>query len=75
MKKTCKRALALGAAVMLAVTGLASCTPTPPDDPASEINTDWRPNQMNVNLSSDSLYVRRVENMPDDFILGMDASC
>lgn len=75
MKKTCKRALALGAAVMLAVTGLASCTPTPPDDPAGEINTDWRPNQMNVNLSSDSLYVRRVENMPDDFILGMDASC
>ena len=70
-----KRALALAASVLLAVTGFASCTPDRPDDPASEINTDWRPNQMNVNLSSDSLYVARVENLPDDFIFGMDASC
>lgn len=26
-------------------------------------------------VSSDSLYVKKVENLPDDFILGMDASC
>ena len=26
-------------------------------------------------VSSDSLYVKKVENMPDDFIMGMDASC
>ena len=28
-----------------------------------------------LNVTSDSLYVQKVENMPDDFILGMDASC
>ena len=26
-------------------------------------------------LTSDSLYVKKVENIPDDFIMGMDASC
>ncbi len=26
-------------------------------------------------VTSDSLYVRKVENLPEDFILGMDASC
>ena len=26
-------------------------------------------------VSSDSLYVKKVENLPDDFIMGMDASC
>ncbi len=30
---------------------------------------------MNVNLTSDSLFVQKVENLPDDFIFGMDASC
>lgn len=28
-----------------------------------------------VTLSSDTLYVDKVENMPDNFIMGMDASC
>ncbi len=28
-----------------------------------------------INVESDSLYVQKVENLPDDFILGMDASC
>ena len=32
----------------------------------------WKPNI--VTLSSDSLYVKKVENLPDDFIMGMDAS-
>ena len=36
-------------------------------------NEGWEPNI--VNLSSESLYVNKVENMPDDFIMGMDASC
>ncbi len=30
---------------------------------------------MKTDLTSDSLYVTRVENLPDDFIFGMDASC
>ncbi|MBR5785655.1 MAG: glycosyl hydrolase 53 family protein [Clostridia bacterium] len=28
-----------------------------------------------INVQSDTLYVEKVENMPKDFILGMDASC
>lgn len=41
----------------------------------NDINTTWRPNNMNNDVSSDSLYVKKVENLPDDFISGMDASC
>lgn len=33
------------------------------------------PEKTTPNVSSDSLYVKKVENIPDDFILGMDASC
>ena len=33
------------------------------------------PARKEVNVTSDSLYVQKVENLPDDFILGMDASC
>lgn len=39
------------------------------------INNDWRPNNMKTNVSSDSLKVKKVENLPEDFIFGMDASC
>ena len=28
-----------------------------------------------ISVTSDSLYVEKVENLPEDFILGMDASC
>lgn len=34
-----------------------------------------RPERKGINVTSDSLYVRKVENLPDDFIMGMDASC
>ena len=30
---------------------------------------------MKTDLTSTSLQVKRVENLPDDFIFGMDASC
>lgn len=33
------------------------------------------PARKEVNVTSDSLYVQKVENLPNDFILGMDASC
>ena len=36
---------------------------------------DWRPTQNEGSVSSDSLYVEKVENLPEDFIMGMDASC
>ena len=35
----------------------------------------WAPNKIETNVSSDSLYVSKVENLPRDFIMGMDASC
>ncbi|MBQ8415101.1 MAG: glycosyl hydrolase 53 family protein, partial [Clostridia bacterium] len=34
---------------------------------------DWKPDI--VELESDTLYVNKVENLPDNFIMGMDASC
>ena len=37
--------------------------------------SDWRPNNIETNVSSNSLYVKKVENLSDDFIMGMDASC
>ena len=46
---------------------LASC--------GNRINGTWVPNNLGVNLSSDSLYVRKVDNITDEFIMGMDASC
>ena len=46
---------------------LASC--------GNRINSTWVPNNLGVNLSSDSLYVRKVDNITDEFIMGRDASC
>ena len=36
---------------------------------------DWRPNKIKTDVTSDTLFVKKVENIPEDFILGMDASC
>ena len=47
--------------VLLAAMVLAACSPGPA--------------RKEINVTSDSLYVQRVENLPDDFIMGMDASC
>ena len=44
-----------------------------PEEPVK--NKDWRPNAIATDVSSDSLYVTKVENLPEDFIMGMDASC
>ena len=37
--------------------------------------TDWRPIPHHPSVQSETLTVERVENLPRDFILGMDASC
>ena len=44
---------------------LAACSATPGKETPSMDNTP----------ASDSLYVEKVENLPEDFIMGMDASC
>ena len=55
---------------------LTGCGTEPqPQVSQKEINKDWRPNRMLNDVSSDSLYVKKVEALPEDFILGMDASC
>lgn len=55
---------ALLLAVSILTTGLA-CGGT----------TDWKPNPKETAVSSETLFVEKVENLSEDFILGMDASC
>ncbi len=37
--------------------------------------TDPVPTESDMQVTSDTLYVEKVENLPEDFIMGMDASC
>ena len=68
MKKFICRAITSVLALIMALTMLFGCD-------RSSLNKDWRPNHIDVNVSSDELSVQRVENLSDDFIIGMDASC
>ena len=61
--------------LILVVVLLAACLAMSACSKEEEINSDWRPNKLDVNVSSDTLFVQKVENLPEDFILGMDASC
>ena len=51
---------------------MTACNPTD-DDPTVPTQDAWIPNT-STTTTSDTLYVQKVENMPSDFILGMDAS-
>ncbi len=62
-----KRLAAL-VALALASVLLAACG-------GRELNADWRPHASDAEVSSDTLYVKKVESLSEDFILGMDASC
>lgn len=57
---------------VLAFASLLSACATGSAEQKTEV---WKPQVRNVQLESDSLYVKKVENLPGDFILGMDASC
>jgi arabinogalactan endo-1,4-beta-galactosidase len=70
--KMCKRILAATLTAAITLTVLPGCHTS---TNAPETNTDWRPNTMPTTVQSNSLFVKKVENMPDDFIVGMDASC
>ena len=63
----------LALAMVISLSALISCVqevePTPDDNSGTG---QWPPA---VSVSSESLYVDKVENMPEDFIMGMDASC
>lgn len=64
MKKL-KRFLGAAFVFLSAVLALVSCN----------YDSDGGENKFTVDVSSDTLYVEKVENLPDDFIMGMDASC
>ena len=66
MKQLLKTIALMMTPLMLAAP-LASCSQAK--------SVDWTPNKIKTEASSQSLYVKKVENMPKDFILGMDASC
>ena len=55
------------ALTMLGSTLALTACPKPVQEP-------WMPNDIEVNVSSDSLYVEKVKNLPESFIMGMDAS-
>ena len=59
-----KRMISLMAAILASALTLTACGGSP--------SGSW---PKTVNVTSDSLYVEKVENLPEDFILGMDASC
>lgn len=68
MKKL-RKFIALSLTAVMLLASLASCVkpgpgPGPDPDPKPELN-----------VSSDTLYVEKVENLSEDFIMGMDASC
>ena len=66
MKKA-HRLLALALALVLTLSSLSSCNGD---------GEDKKPDGgKEVVVTSDSLYVKKVENLSDDFIMGMDSSC
>ena len=58
-----KKELRIFAALLAASLMLSACA-APPAEPEKEYA-----------VTSDTLHVRKVENLPEDFIMGMDASC
>lgn len=58
--------------LLVTITG---CGAQPQQLQQTQTVKDWRPNKMDIQVTSDSLYVQKVENLPEDFIMGMDASC
>ena len=65
--KSLNRLFVFSTVMLLAVMGLAAC--------GTKKNVDWTPNRRDLDVGSDTLHVKRVENLPEEFILGMDASC
>ena len=65
-----RKLCALTAAALAAFTVLSACGPAPssPTTPPAE-------GEGTSPVTSNTLYVEKVEQLPEDFILGMDASC
>ena len=69
-----RKAFSLTAAALSVALLLSACGSAP-----KEGENDTAPPEASgadlVTVSSDTLYVEKVENLPEDFIMGMDASC
>lgn len=67
--------LRISAAVLALTAALSACTPAEQTTASTDGTTDAVPETMKNITTSDTLFVQKVENLPDDFIMGMDASC
>lgn len=71
-----KRGKLRAAALALALgTALTACAPADGPAATAPAATTTAPAKKGNLVTSDRLYVPKVDNLPDDFILGMDASC
>ena len=73
MRKISKIHSFLAILVLIAMLGTSFVFVACDDDKKTTTNQDEI--KTPVEVTSDSLYVKKVENLPDDFIMGMDASC
>lgn len=77
MKKLMRK-IFLGLCVCFSLFLFVGCdksnTPDNPDDTGNTDGTTIEKEEVTKVISSDSIYVRKVENIDDDFIMGMDAS-
>ena len=62
-----KKKITTGIGIVLLALGIASCGSKPQKQTIEKEN-------VNLVSSSDSIYVKKVNNLDDEFILGMDAS-
>ena len=74
MKKISTKAV-LVTLVLTMLLGLTSCEAWLQGILGGGEEPTWLPNDIATSVTSDSLYVSKVENLTDDFIMGMDASC
>lgn len=74
MKKITTKAILLAVIVSM-LFSLTSCEDFFRDILGGGNEPTWKPNAIATNVTSDSLYVKKVDNLSDDFIMGMDASC
>ena len=70
--KSIKKILAILLIISMMSCLLVSCKKDEEEQPP--VIDPWKPESKNLELSSDSLYVTRVDGLTDDFIFGMDAS-
>ena len=72
--KSLKKILVFILLLSLVTSAFVSCKKDKDEDENGKPRAWWLPTLKELNVSSDSLYVNKVNNLSDDFIFGMDAS-